>query len=135
MLTTNLKGEIACAAFEKRAMEKGYVVCRPLSDAIFDRIVEMDGAFKRVQIKYADGKAKDGSRDAVWANLRHRNGKCLQRYDALKIDAVVIFVPATNKVYWFNAVDVCEKTRITMRLSPAKNGQQTNVSLASDFEW
>ena len=52
-LTTNQKGAIAEAAITKVAVEIGVVVSRPVQDAAYDLILDLQDRLVRVQCKWA----------------------------------------------------------------------------------
>jgi hypothetical protein len=133
---TTKKGELACIKFEQRALEKGYVVSRPVLECEYDRVVEIEKKLYRVQIKYAACKSSN-SDGAVQANigkagLKHGSHK---PYDSCDIDAMVVYIPSIDKLCWFDKdVWVCRRM-LNIRYKASKNNQTKGCWMAENYFW
>lgn len=139
---TSCKGELACLKFEQRAIEKGLVVCRPIVECSYDRLLEQDGKFLRIQVKYADRLAQHAI-GAVVANIS-KSGKrgiqgdrCVPRvcYNDDEIDIMVVYIPKIDKICWFERQVWSGKMKLQLRYEPSKNNQTKGCRLASDYFW
>jgi PD-(D/E)XK endonuclease len=137
MSETSFKGELALMKVLLRAAEKRVVVSRPVTDfSRYDLVVDVEGKLHRVQVKYADGKSPAQTTGSASARLYSvSGGKKKQLYDFADVDAFIIYMPATDKVYWV-PIEMCAgKSFLYLRYEPARNGQRKYCLAASDFEW
>ena len=136
-LNTQQKGQLAQLKVEQRALEKGCMVSRPTTDARYDLIVDVGGKLQRVQIKYCSAKVSTSS-GSFMVDLRRWAGDkrtVTRNYTKQEIDALMIYLPATDKVYRLPASLVHEKSSITLRVAPSSNGQHKGIRMASRYEW
>jgi hypothetical protein len=132
---TSLKGELALMKVIFRAFEKRITVSRPVGD--FDRydlIIDEGGKLSRVQVKYADGKPASNGSVRVKTQTNHRRGG-QRKYSPLEVDCVMVYLPQTGKVYRLPPYTWGGKTEISLRLTPAKNGQKKDCWFAGGYEW
>ena len=135
MHSTHQKGEIAHLKVQLRAAEKGVVLSRPVVDSRYDFILDDGRKLERVQVKYAGGRAPH-SQGSVKVNLKSWEGRKLRRrYCADEVDALLVYIPQLDKVLRFEASVFCERTSLTVRIEPAKNGQTKGTLNAADFVW
>ena len=137
-MNTDQKGALAERAFDIESLRRGLTVSVPISAASYDRVLETsDGSLVRVQVKYVDNDGPFHSEGAVTIKLVGvRNGKqSRDGYTAQEVDAVVAYIPKTGKLYWLGPDMFEDRTAITLRLEPPKNGQVTGVRLAKDYIW
>lgn len=129
------KGHLASIKFDLRAAEKGIVVSVPQIPCRYDRVVEIDGKFFRVQIKYAGGTTQSsGVASARIKRPRDRQGD-LRGYSADEIDAIVLYLPQVDKLCWLEPDCFVGRTELTMRYDESKNGQIANCHFIEDYEW
>ena len=129
---TQRKGEVARLKVMLRAYERGNVVSVPTVDAPYDLVIDVDG-LKRVQVKYADGGKAEGSA-VLWLRRNSKSGKTLQ-YKKDELDALAVYIPAIDKVLWFEPCDFLGKSSLAIRYAPAKNKQEKGVIWADNFVW
>lgn len=137
-MNTDKKGALAERLFDAEALKRGLTVSVPISEAVYDRILErQDGSLVRVQIKYADNDGPSHSGGAVTVGLEgSRNGKTSRRaYTDEDVDAVVVYLPQTDRLYWLPPEVFVGKRGVALRLFPPRNNQRANVNMAEDFEW
>jgi hypothetical protein len=129
------RGEIAKCEVLRRAYEKGVVVSLPTVDTDYDAILEIDGKLYRGQIKYANSKASN-SAGAILLYLRRttRNKRRLV-YTRDKVDVMLVYLPAIDKVLWLPPKVWDGKTTLSIRTAPSKNGQQYPGLQAADHVW
>ena len=130
------KAEIAMMKVWMRALQLGAFVSKPIFEgARCDYIIERDGKLYRAQVKYADGKHKS-TVGAVYVNLRKQIKKDKNcPYSESEVDALVVYVPKIDKVCWFGPDVFCGKQGLSIRISPAKNGQIKGCLAAEDHLW
>lgn len=135
METTNSKGDLAVAKVHLLAIEKGFIVSRPLSDsARYDLIVD-DGVLKRTQIKYADGKGSNGSQGVVRVGLEKKYKDKVLLYSEKDIDLLLVYIPKIDRICAFKSDIFAERKNLYIRYQPAKNGQKNGCLSASDYFW
>jgi len=130
---TTMAGEVACAKFDCRALEKYAIVSRPNLECSYDRIVDWNKKLWRVQVKYSG--RDDG--DKVFADITKTNRSREHRvsYSENEIDVIIVYSNATDKLYWLPKDVWKGKTSVTLRHAATKNGQQKSILMAKDFEW
>jgi len=130
------KAEIAMMKVGMRALQVGAFVSKPIFEgARYDYIIERDGKLYRAQVKYADGKHHRAV-GAVQVNLRKQIKKDKNHpYNEGEVDALVVYVPKIDKLCWFGPEAFCGKQCLSIRISPAKNGQIKGCLAAEDYLW
>ncbi|MFL6209623.1 MAG: group I intron-associated PD-(D/E)XK endonuclease [Pyrinomonadaceae bacterium] len=130
------KAELARLKVESRALELGIVCSRPAIEGTrYDCILDAGGKLFRVQIKYCDCRAVHAS-GAVQLRLRSTAGQGAGRcYTKDEVDALVVYLPALDRLCFFPQDVFCGKTAIHIRLQPALNGQTKGCLLAENYFW
>ena len=132
------KAEIAMMKVGIRALQVGAFVSKPIFEgARYDYIIERDGKLYRAQVKYVDGKNKTARSALVLgesAENKSRKTKTIP-YNESEIDALVVYVPKIDKICWFGPEVFCGKQSLSIRISPAKNGQIKGCFAAEDYLW
>ena len=130
------KAEIAMMKVDMRALRVGAFVSKPIFEgARYDYIIERDGKLYCAQVKYADGKRRRAT-GVVYVNLRKQIKKDKNcPYNESEVDALVVYVPKIDKVCWFAPDAFCGKQGLSIRISPAKNGQIKGCLAAEDYLW
>jgi hypothetical protein len=130
------KGHLAVAKVDLRAAEKGIVSSEPKIPCRYDRILDIDGKLKRVQVKYAGQSATKANGVALCRVKKlvdrkgHRKG-----YDSDEVDAILLYLPQVDKICWFDPEDFVGRTELSVRYEPAKNGQTKGCVMLADKEW
>jgi PD-(D/E)XK endonuclease len=136
-LTSNEKGAIAEAQVIAAAIRQGIVVLRPLIDGRrYDVMFDFgDGRLARVQCKWA--RLLDGVISAHISGCRHSptRGYVRSTYDASEIDAFAIYCGALNRCYYVPIQEMSARSELRLRLTPTRNGQQSGVTMAADYEF
>ena len=130
------KAETAMMKVGIRALQLGASVSKPIFEgARYDYIIERDGKLYRAQVKYADGKNKTAD-GVVVLNLRKQIKKNKNHpYNKDEVDVLVVYMPKIDKVCWFGPEVFCGKQSLSIRISPAKNGQSKGCLAAEDYLW
>lgn len=138
-MQTTKKGEIAVLKVTLRALEKGFIVSKPIVDTKYDLIVDDGKERHRVQVKYANGKSSHSS-GAVVVQTGTRKYKKTDHdyrtgYTSEDIDAILVYLPSVDKILWIGGDKFEGKRAITMRHEKSKNGQEKGINLVEDFVW
>lgn len=101
----------------------------------YDLVIEAGGHFLRVQCKTASPCGWKGDQSCLRFHAyshRFEAGKFKGR-EAYRdqVDLFAAYAPSTGKVYVL-AVDEVPETDVWLRLTPARNGQQSKVRMAED---
>lgn len=135
-MNTNSKGDLAIAKVLLIAIEKGYLVSKPLSESSrYDLVIDIDGSLKRTQVKYADGKGSHGSQGVVRVCLEKRYKNKVLLYDEKVIDLLLVYIPKIDRVCIFRPEVFSGKSNLYIRYEPSKNGQETGCLLADSCFW
>lgn len=129
---TTIKGEIGCLKVEQRALEIGAIVSRPTIECGYDRIIDWNGKISRVQIKYANSSNSKGS---VKCRLERTSNQSNDKYYADEVDVVIAYIPALDKLCWFEPEMFNGRHSITIRYQPAKSGRKKDVVNIDEFIW
>lgn len=135
-MDTNFKGALAMSKVRTKCLELGYVLSIPEIDVRYDGIVDDKNKLHKIQVKYADGIVSTTSTGSVKVKLltQYRN-RTIHHYEIGEVDALVVYLPKADKLYWIPPEIFCGKKDLTLRLELPKNNQTKKVILASDYEW
>ena len=128
------KGNIGEAKCLSKMVELNIPVCLPFGDnERYDMIIEHEGKLKKIQVKYSSTQESEGSIVFKTASsTNHTTNKHYTTYEK-DIDAFLLYNALTDEVYYLPIEIVGSKKSITLRMTPAKNGQTKNVLFTSDF--
>ena len=128
---TKDKGDLGTGMAYADPVSQGCMVLSPATEhAPSDLGAYRSGRFHRVQVKYRaarSGKAVVSLRSS-WAD---RHGTHMKPVDKAAIDVLCINCPDTDECYYVRPGDHNEV--VTLRVAPARHGQQIGVRLASQF--
>jgi hypothetical protein len=132
-------GEIAQLEVQKRVAEKGWFCSKPTMDGCrYDLIIDDGKKLHRVQIKYSNSEPLESS-NSFRIGLRKRsgggNGHLQRLYLESEIDAFIVYLPRSGKLYWLSQEVWLGKGEVCLRLLPPSNKQIKNITLASQYEW
>ena len=133
-MTTQQRGTLAELKVTIKAIEKGYTVSKPISDARYDLVLDKKGKLLRAQIKYADGNVFncDGSIPIPLRKI-HKNRTLV--YSKNEIDIVLAYLPSVDKIIVLLPKHFHNKKTIQIRVMPPKNGQTHGLNMLNDFIW
>ncbi len=129
----NRKGNVAELAFAAEAARLGFEVYAPLTEhGRADLVLGIGGQLVRVQCKWAQMRG-----DVVFVPLqtsrRTRKGYARTCYTAEEVDAVGAYCDDLKSSFLI-PIDVVEnKAAITLRLTPARNGQRAALNWAEHY--
>lgn len=128
----HIKGMKAEALVALRALDKGYIVSKPLTDySRYDFILDDGKKLVKAQVKYAGGQEKNG---AVQIHLEKKNRNNKFCYTKDEIDLILIVFFERNLILAFGPDFFHEKTGIQVRFIKPKNNQK-KFNWFEDFVW
>lgn len=93
---SNRIGDTAEFLFDARSVQRGFIVNRPIhAGTIYDRVVEVDSKFLKVQIKCV---TKDNKWGCVDVSLRRNNN---QTYPIDRVDIIAVYALHRDTWYFF----------------------------------
>jgi len=133
MRDTHAIGDIAVSKIVARCLELGYKVSLPFGGGwSYDLIMDDNEKLYRVQCKHArirKGKVAFNVCSVKGNKSDHRT----ETYEG-KVDLFLAYCTDNNKVYIVR-MDQSTKSVMTLRLTPALNGQEKGVQWARDYEF
>jgi len=127
---TKHKGDIAEAKVLSYLIGKGYKVFIPWGeDHRYDLVSEIEGVFKRIQVKYVTPK-----NGCLEVPLRSMNNWSTLRYSSKNIDIIAAYNPENDKIYFLSLDEFRNIATIKLRFKNPKNSQQKHIKWASNFE-
>ena len=130
-------GLIAQNKVELRAIEKGYMISRPITECSrYDAIIDFGTHLERVQIKYAGSKHTESSGVCV-VDFRKKsiNGIMRKTYSADEVDAILVYLPDIDEICYFPISFIKGKGRLSIRYAKSKNNQKSGIILADNYIW
>ena len=122
----------------RRAIEKGWTPSFTVEGERYDMILDDGSRLYRVQVKYADGKARqDGSVTVKLSSTGwdgHTKSKRIS-YTSEEVDAFLVYVPKTEDICWLGPELFANRASTTLRYEPPKNNQTKNILLVKDLKW
>lgn len=128
------KGQLAQLKIQLRANEFGFIVSIPTVPWRYDVIIDDDKKRHRVQAKYT---SESRSYNTVNLDLRrkgNRTAKYGEPYSAKEIDALLVYIPFTDKLYWLGAEIFDGKKSLTLRYGPPKSRSRNQTGPTLDVE-
>lgn len=129
-MDTGSKGKIAEVLVLAELLERGFHVSIPFKDSRYDLVVEKDGIFKRLQIKYVGCSDKRRTIPVVLHSLARR-GRLL--YSEKEIDHIIVYFAERGEYFILPYEDVSGKTVTYLRLEETGNKQKKGVIYASKY--
>ena len=130
-MNTHQKGYVGEQVVKLKLVAGGWNVAKPEVEDRYDLIADDGQNLWRVQVKYVD----DYMGDALTVDLRKqcRSNGVTKVYTRKEIDALVLYVPKTDKIYWV-PVDVFDGMT-TLNFQLVSGRQKKRTRMLSDFEW
>jgi hypothetical protein len=130
MAVSKQKGAVAEAKVLSYLISKGYQVFVPWGeDHRFDLLCEINGCFKRIQVKYVTPKNA-----GIDVPLRSANNWSTIRYTPKNVDLIAAYNPENDKIYFIDLKDYPNIATLKLRLEKTRNLQKKNVKWAEEFE-
>jgi PD-(D/E)XK endonuclease len=135
MAPLKTKGDLAEMRVAADLIERGCRLSIPFGeDCDYDLIADYEGRLHRVQVKYTQS---DGSTICVRCRSHSlTNGKVrrIKRYTAETIDWIAVYDRSSDRCYFVRATELgTGRSILTLRLTPARNGQQIGIRDAADY--
>lgn len=130
-------GLIAQNKAELRAIEKGYIISKPIHECVrYDMIVDDGDSLKRLQVKYAGSKQTSSTGSCV-VDFRSMsiNGKKRNGYTMSEIDGVLVYIPDIDNICYFPINFIKDKSTLTIRHIKSNNNQKRGIVYADDYIW
>lgn len=103
-------------------------------DCDYDLVADASGRFHRLQVKVTES---DGHKITIRCSSHSlTNGKIrrTKRYTSKTIDWIVVYDATTDRCYYCPAEELgLGKRELTLRLTPARNGQLLGIREASEY--
>ncbi len=129
MYTTHQKGLLGELEFSLHFIKKGYTVLTPINpNSSYDLVIEKDGKFQRIQIKYCSP-----THGVLRVELDRPKRKTLP-YRQREVDALGAYDAKHSKFYLIPIEKTLKKSEFRLRVEEAKNHQTKLIHQASDFE-
>jgi hypothetical protein len=129
------KGALAELAIAAAAIERGYVVFRPMVEGgRYDLIIDSGTRLHRVQCRWA---ARKGTVVVVSSRTsRHTpRGYVRSTYSATEIDGIAAYCQELKRCYYLPIEEVAGRHLVHLRLAPAANNQEVAIKYAADYEF
>jgi prevent-host-death family protein len=129
----NRKGNAAELAIAAEAARLGLEVWHPLTEhGRCDLVLGIAGTLHRVQCKWAP-RVGDVVRVSLETSRRTADGHVRTRYTADEVDAIGAYCDDLKSCYLI-PIDIAEgKGSLSLRLSPARNGQRAALNWAEQY--
>src|SRR5258708_5219798 len=129
MHDTHSKGIIGEFEFETHLLKKGYTVLTPVNpNSSYDLVVEMEGGFQRIQIKYCT--PKNGT-------LRIELDRPMRKtkyYKDRDVDMMGAYDSLNDKFYLIPIQNIPSNRRFYLRVEKPNSAQEKLIHWATDYE-
>ena len=113
----------------------GYDVLLPFGENTrYDLVIDRDQTFSRVQCKTGRLRNGDVSFPTCSSYGHHRNPATANRGYSGEVDYFGVHCPETGGVYLIPLEDVPTARTATLRIEPARNGQQKQIRPGQSYE-
>ena len=130
-MRTGEKGKFGEALVLTELIRRGFKVSIPFGNYRYDFLVEEDGHYNRIQVKYV-GELTRKSTITVVLHSISRKGRL--KYSLNEIDFIVVFFKPKNSFYIIPYKDVVGKSAINLRVETVRNGQTSGIIPSSKYE-
>jgi PD-(D/E)XK nuclease superfamily protein len=129
------KGDLAELMVAADLRRRGLKIAFPYGeDWDYDLIVERRGKLERVQVKHTRSNGEILVVQARSHSLTKGRVRSTKRYTSRTIDWLAAYDAATSRCYYIPADALGEgMSTLTLRLTPARNGQILGVRAAADY--
>jgi hypothetical protein len=134
MRNTSLTGEVCRTQIIAAVTLQGKTVLLPLGDfQRYDLVIEEAGRFLRVQCKL--GRLTKGAIvfHPCSIDSRSKQGGCIRKGYAGEVELFGVYCPELGKCFLVPVEDTAA-TCCYLRMTPPKNGQQTAIRWAANYE-
>ena len=134
-MSSNTKGAVAEQAIVLAAMKLDVRVLRPVAEhGRTDLALDVGGKLWRVQVKWGHlSKARDVIVVSLRTSCCTTRGHVRGTYSEREIDLFGVYCGELDRSYLLPATRFAGTAYAHLRLTPARNGQQSCINLADDF--
>jgi PD-(D/E)XK endonuclease len=134
---SNVKGAVAEQAIVLAATKLGVPVLRPVSEhGRTDLAFDLGSDLLRVQVKWGRlSPARDVVIVSLFTSRCTTHGHVRGTYTDTEIDLLAVYCGELDRCFLLPSSRVAGKTELRLRLTPARNGQQLCITLASTFDF
>ncbi len=126
---THIKGLIGELEFSLYLVQKGWNVFMPLDpNSRIDMIIEKEGKFQRIQVKYCTPH-----KGCLKVDLEHRIRKT-KHFSKEEIDSIGVFDSQNRKFYLVPFTKILPRQGIWLRVAESNNNKGFKINWAKDFE-
>ena len=135
VMNSNVKGAVAEQAIVLAAMKAGIPVLRPVADhGRTDLALDINGHLLRVQVKWGRlSKAGDVVIVLLRTSRCTTHGHVRGTYGEGEVDLFAVHCGELDRSFLLPAGEFVGRQHVTLRLTPARNGQRACITLADDF--
>ncbi len=135
MAALKQKGDLAELKVAADLIERGCRLSIPFGeDCDYDLIADFEGRLHRIQVKFTES---NGSRILLRCRLHSlTKGKVRQtkHYTASMVDWIAVYDRTSNRCYYCPSTELgAGRSELSLRLTPARNGQRLGIRNASDY--
>lgn len=128
MLTTHFKGLIGEFGFIVHLLKKGITILTPINpNSDYDLVIEKEGHFQRVQVKYCTPKA------GVLVIHLDRPMRKTKYYRDREVDLIGVYDSQNDNFYLVPMTEIKSKRTFHLRIQKAKSSQQKLINLANKY--
>jgi len=125
-----MKGMLGELEFTAHFLRKGYTVLTPVNpNSSYDLVIEKDGLFQRIQIKYCT------PRNGIMRVELDRPMRKTLPYKDREVDAMGVYDAVNGKFYLIPVESLTNKTEFWLRTEKPKNSQIRNINSAEKFKF
>lgn len=130
-MNTYEKGNVAEAAVLAAFVKRGWTVLVPFGGACrYDLVVDRGKGLERVQVKSV--KTRAGALQIPTCSVQP-DRKTSRAYTEAEIDLLAAWWPEGGRLFLVPASELLTR-QISLRLTPAANGQEVGIRHAADYE-
>lgn len=127
---THTKGVLGELEFTIHLMKLGYNVLNPINpNSSYDLVIEKDGKFSRIQIKYCTPRKTGIIRVELDRPMRKT-----KNYLHRDVDAMGAYDCVNHNFYLIPVSEIKTQTEIWLRIKEPKNKQQRKINLAEKYK-
>jgi hypothetical protein len=136
MTALKQKGDLAELRVAADLIERGCHVSIPFGeDCDYDLIADRGGVLHRVQVKYTQSDGRIVLVRCRSHSLTNGKVRSTKRYTARMVDWIAVYDRTSDRCYYVpsNELGATGISGVTLRLTPARNGQRTGIRNAEDY--
>jgi hypothetical protein len=135
MAALKRKGDLAELKVAADLADRGCCLSFPYGeDCDYDLIADFNAVLHRVQVKYTESDGKVISVRCMSHSLTNGKIRQTKHYTAEIVDWITVYDRTSDRCYYFPARELGRgRSRLHLRLTPARNGQRIGIRNALDY--